>query len=71
MWICAGADCENENGNAPAQSHEESHQAGTSTPNQMLVAQDLISGSCPNEGQCTLEHTRPGEILPKESMLLQ
>ncbi|XP_057200144.1 adrenocortical dysplasia protein homolog isoform X1 [Triplophysa rosa] len=58
MTADPSADCKNENANAPAPPHEESHQAGTSTPDQTLAAQDLISGSSPNEGQCTLEHTR-------------
>lgn len=62
MTADPSADGKNENPNAPSPPHEESCEDGTSTPDQTLPAQDLISDSSPNEGQCTLEHTRP-EVL--------
>ncbi|XP_051504315.1 uncharacterized protein LOC127412123 isoform X2 [Myxocyprinus asiaticus] len=58
MWMCAGADCESETPNGLAPPHEYSYPISTSRTNQTLAAQDGNSGSCPDEGQPTLEHTR-------------
>ncbi|XP_026072550.1 adrenocortical dysplasia protein homolog isoform X3 [Carassius auratus] len=39
-----------------------SHPASASSANQTVATQDGLSGSCPNEGQSSLDHTRP-EVL--------
>ncbi|XP_056123260.1 adrenocortical dysplasia protein homolog isoform X2 [Rhinichthys klamathensis goyatoka] len=56
----AGSESETPNGLAPPP--EESHPTSTSIANQTVVTQDNISGSCPDDGQSTLIHTRP-EVL--------
>ncbi|XP_050971424.1 adrenocortical dysplasia protein homolog isoform X2 [Labeo rohita] len=60
--MCAGAESESETPNDLAPPPEESHPTGASSANQTMAAQDGISGSCPDEGQSTLVHTRP-EVL--------
>lgn len=64
--MCAGAGSESETPNVLSPSPEESHPTSTSIANQTVATQDNISGSCPDEGQSTLIHTRPGEILQKK-----
>uniref|UniRef100_A0A8C2EPK1 ACD shelterin complex subunit and telomerase recruitment factor n=1 Tax=Cyprinus carpio TaxID=7962 RepID=A0A8C2EPK1_CYPCA len=56
------ADSESETPNDLAPPPVESHPTSASSANQTMAAQDGISGSCPEEGQSTLEHTRP-EVL--------
>uniref|UniRef100_A0A8C1MFB8 ACD shelterin complex subunit and telomerase recruitment factor n=1 Tax=Cyprinus carpio TaxID=7962 RepID=A0A8C1MFB8_CYPCA len=60
--MCAVADSESETPNDLAPPPVESHPTSASSANQTMAAQDGISGSCPEEGQSTLEHTRP-EVL--------
>lgn len=64
--VCAVADSESETPNDLAPPPVESHPTSASSANQTMAAQDGISGSCPEEGQSTLEHTRPGEILQEK-----
>ncbi|XP_051507770.1 uncharacterized protein LOC127414074 isoform X2 [Myxocyprinus asiaticus] len=58
MTADPSADCESETPNGLAPPHEDSYPTSTSRPNQTVAAQDRNSGSCPDEGQPTLEHTR-------------
>ncbi|XP_073693229.1 adrenocortical dysplasia protein homolog [Garra rufa] len=62
MTADPSADSESETPNDLAPPPEESHPTGASSANRTMAAQDGISGSCPDEGQSTLVHTRP-EVL--------
>lgn len=60
--MCTIADNESETPNDLALPPVESHPASASSANQTVATQDGLSGSCPNEGQSSLDHTRP-EVL--------
>lgn len=60
--MCTIADNESETPNDLAPPPVESHPASASSANQTVATQDGLSGSCPNEGQSSLDHTRP-EVL--------
>jgi len=64
--VHAGAGSESETSNVLAPPPEESHPTSISIANQTVATQDNISASCPDDGQSTLIHTRPGEILLKK-----
>lgn len=62
MTADPSAESESETPNGLAPPPEDSHPTSTTIANQTAATQDNISGSCPDEGQSTLIHTRP-EVL--------